>query len=98
MFLVWSISATWSANCFPDTAGQKNVITDIAQVTVGPLLQMLSDGVSALYNNHRSDDALTRPSIVWRTNADPVMAQMVIEIGELDHACNPADTAISESR
>ncbi len=69
MFLVWSISATWSANCFPDTAGQKNVITDIAQVTVGPLLQMLSDGVSALYNNHWSDDALTREMIQTQLEA-----------------------------
>jgi hypothetical protein len=53
----------------PDTAGQKNVITDIAQVTIGPLLKMLSDGVSALYNNHRTDDALTRRTIQTQLEA-----------------------------
>jgi hypothetical protein len=51
------------SNLLPDTAGQKNVILDIAKVSIEPLLKMLSDGVSALYNNHRTDDALTRRTI-----------------------------------
>jgi len=53
----------------PDRAGQKKVITDIAQVTIEPLLKMLSDGVSALYNNHRTDDALTRRTIQTQLEA-----------------------------
>jgi hypothetical protein len=57
------------SNLLPNTAGQKNVVLDIAQVTIGPLLQMLSDGVSALYNNHRTDDALTRRTIQTQLEA-----------------------------
>jgi hypothetical protein len=33
------------------------------------LLKMLSEGVSALYNNHRSDDALTRRTIQTQLEA-----------------------------
>ena len=57
------------SNLIPNTAGQKNVVLDIAQVTIGPLFQMLSDGVSALYNNHRTDDALTRRTIQTQLEA-----------------------------
>lgn len=57
------------ANLLPNTAGQKNVLTDIAKDAIGPLLKMLSDGVSALYNNHRADDALTRATIETQLEA-----------------------------
>src|SRR5258708_6687948 len=57
------------SNLLPNTAGQKNVILDIAKVSVEPLLKMLSDGVSALYNNHRTDDALTRRTIQTQLEA-----------------------------
>ncbi|MGO9401809.1 MAG: hypothetical protein ACLP19_28825 [Xanthobacteraceae bacterium] len=57
------------ASLLPNTAGQKNVLTDIAKVAIGPLLEMLSDGVSALYNNHRADDALTRGTIKTQLEA-----------------------------
>jgi hypothetical protein len=57
------------ASLLPNTAGQKNVLTDIAKVAIGPLLKMLSDGVSALYNNHRADDALTRGTIKTQLEA-----------------------------
>jgi hypothetical protein len=57
------------SNLLPNTAGQKNVVLDIAQVTIGPLLNKLSDGVSALYNNHRSDDALIRKTIQTQLEA-----------------------------
>jgi hypothetical protein len=53
-------------NLLPKTAGQadKSVIVDIAKaIPLAQLLKMLSEGVSALYNNHRSDDALTRRTI-----------------------------------
>ena len=57
------------SNLLPNTAGQKNVVTGIAKVAVEPLLKMLSDGVSALYNNHRTDDALTRRTIQTQLEA-----------------------------
>jgi hypothetical protein len=57
------------SNLLPDTAGQKNVVVDIAKVAIEPLLKMLSDGVSALYNNHRTDDALTRRTIQTQLEA-----------------------------
>jgi hypothetical protein len=50
--------------------GQKNVASDIAKIIpFETLLKMLSDGVSALYNNHRSDDALTRRTIQTQLEA-----------------------------
>jgi hypothetical protein len=54
------------SNLLPKSAGQtdKGVMVDIAKmVPLEPLLKMLSDGASALYTNHRSDDALTRRTI-----------------------------------
>jgi hypothetical protein len=57
------------ANLLPNTVGRKNVATDIAKVAIGPLLKMLSDGVSALYNNHRVDEALTRGTIKTQLEA-----------------------------
>jgi hypothetical protein len=57
------------SNFLPNTAGQKNVILDIAKVSIEPLLKMLSDGVTALYNNHRTDDALTRRTIQTQLEA-----------------------------
>jgi hypothetical protein len=53
-------------NLLPKAAGQteKGVIVDVAKaIPLEQLLKMLSDGVSALYTNHRSDDALTRRTI-----------------------------------
>jgi hypothetical protein len=53
-------------NLLPKAAGQtdKDVMVDIAKmIPFEQLLKMLSDGVSALYTNHRSDDALTRRTI-----------------------------------
>jgi WD40 repeat protein len=50
-------------NQLPKTAGQteKGVMVDIAKmIPLEQLLKMLSEGVSALYTNHRNDDALTR--------------------------------------
>jgi hypothetical protein len=56
------------SNLLPNTAGQRNVVIGIAKVAVEPL-KMLSDGVSALYNNHRTDDALTRRTIQTQLEA-----------------------------
>lgn len=60
---------TTVGNLVPNTAGQKNIVTDIGKLAVEPLLKMLSDGVSALYNNHRTDDALTRRTIQTQLEA-----------------------------
>jgi hypothetical protein len=53
-------------NLLPKIAGQteKGVGIDILKtIPLEQLLKMLSDGASALYTNHRSDDALTRRTI-----------------------------------
>ncbi len=60
------------SNLLPKAAGQteKGVMIDIAQmIPFEQLLKMLSDGVSALYNNYRSDDALTRRTIQTQLEA-----------------------------
>jgi hypothetical protein len=54
------------SNLLPKTAGQteKGVMVEITKmVPFEQLLKMLSEGVSALYTNHRNDDALTRRTI-----------------------------------
>jgi hypothetical protein len=53
------------SNLLPNTVGQKNVVTGIAKVAV----ELLSDRVSALYNNYRTDDALTRRTIQTQLEA-----------------------------
>jgi hypothetical protein len=56
----------------PKTAGQteKGVMIDIAKmIPFEQLFKMLSEGVSALYTNHRSDDALTRKTIQTQLEA-----------------------------
>lgn len=54
----------------PKTDGQKDALIDLAKlIPFETLLKMLSDGVSALYNNHRSDDALTRKTIQTQLEA-----------------------------
>ena len=50
----------------PKTAGptEKGIMVDIVKaIPLEKLLTMLSDGVSALYNNYRNDVALTRKTI-----------------------------------
>jgi hypothetical protein len=54
--------AAWRTRVMP-------FLTDIAKAAIEPLLKMLSDGVSALYNNHRTDDALTRRTIQTQLEA-----------------------------
>jgi hypothetical protein len=57
------------ADLLPSEVGQKGVIEDIAKASILPLLKMLSDSVSALYSNHRTDDALTRRTIQTQLEA-----------------------------
>src|SRR5215475_8176055 len=56
----------------PKTAGQteKGVGVDILKaIPLDQLVKALSDGVAALYTNHRSDDALTRRTIQTQLEA-----------------------------
>src|SRR5262245_25921435 len=59
----------------PSTAGQKGGLAEIlANVVLSPevikqALTMVSAGVSALYNDHRADDALTRATIKTQLEA-----------------------------
>jgi hypothetical protein len=58
------------SNLLPKTAGQKDLIAEMAKIVpLEPLLNKLSDGVSALYKNYRSDDALTRQTIQTQLEA-----------------------------
>jgi hypothetical protein len=57
------------ADLVPNTAGQKDIISDNAKATILPLLNMLSGAVSTLYSNHRTDDALTRRTIQTQLEA-----------------------------
>jgi hypothetical protein len=60
------------SNLLPKTAGQteKGVMVDIVKmIPLEQLLKMLSEGVSALYTNHRSDAELTRRTIQTQLEA-----------------------------
>jgi hypothetical protein len=60
------------SDILPKTAGQteRDVMVDIGKlIPFDQLLKILSDGVSALYTNHRSDDALTRKTIQTQLEA-----------------------------
>ena len=57
------------ADLLPSTTGQKDIRTEIMRAAIEPLLKMLTDGVSALYNNHRADDELTRRTIQTQLEA-----------------------------
>jgi hypothetical protein len=53
----------------PDTAGQRGVLADIVKAAIQPVIDALSEGVAALYNNHRKDDALTIETIKTQLEA-----------------------------
>jgi hypothetical protein len=53
----------------PSTSGRKDVVADIAKAAVEPLIKALSEGVAAIYNNHRKDDALTIETIKTQLEA-----------------------------
>ena len=57
------------SDLLPNTSGQKNVLVDIAKVAIEPLVKSLSGAVSALYNNRRQDDVLTRRTIQTQLEA-----------------------------
>jgi hypothetical protein len=57
------------SDLLPSTSGQKGILDDIVKGAVEPLIKALSEGVAALYNNHRKDNALTRETIKTQLEA-----------------------------
>jgi hypothetical protein len=53
----------------PKTQGERGVLGDLAKEAVKPVFQSISEGVAALYNNHRKDDELTRATIKTQLEA-----------------------------
>jgi hypothetical protein len=52
-----------------DQGLRKGGIGDIAKGAIEPVVKVLSEGVAALYNNHRNDKALTRQTIQTQLEA-----------------------------
>lgn len=53
----------------PNTDGKKGVLIDIAKAAIEPVINALSDGVAALYNDYRDAHALTRATITTQLEA-----------------------------
>ena len=53
----------------PADEGRKGIVGDIAKGAIEPIIKALSEGVAALYNNHRKDKALTRQTIQTQLEA-----------------------------
>jgi hypothetical protein len=57
------------ADLLPNTSGQKSILADIVKSAIVPPIKALSDAVSAIYNNYRQDNVLTRKSIQTQLEA-----------------------------
>jgi hypothetical protein len=57
------------SDLLPSTSGRKDVLADIAKGAIQPVIDALSEGIAALYNNHRKDDALTIETIKTQLEA-----------------------------
>ena len=57
------------SDLLPSSSGQKGVLADIVKAAIQPVIDALSEGVAALYNNHRRDDALTIETIKTQLEA-----------------------------
>ena len=57
------------SDLLPSTSGHKGVLADIAKAAIQPATDALSEGVAALYNNHRKDNALTIETIKTQLEA-----------------------------
>ena len=58
-----------ASSVLPSSTGHKGLIDEIAKSAIEPLVKAVSDGVAALYNNHRADSALTRRTIQTQLEA-----------------------------
>jgi hypothetical protein len=52
-----------ATSVLPSSSGHKGPLDDIVKAAIEPLLKAVSDGVSALYNNHRADKELIKKTI-----------------------------------
>jgi hypothetical protein len=57
------------ADLVPTASGQKGILDEMVKAAVEPVINALSEGVAALYKNHRKDDALTRQTIQTQLEA-----------------------------
>lgn len=47
----------------PTSSKHKGVVDEIAKASIEPLIKAVSDGIAALYNNHRNDKELVKKTI-----------------------------------
>jgi hypothetical protein len=57
------------SDLLPNDSGRKGIVDEIVKAAIEPVINSLSEGVAALYNNHRKDDALTRETIMTQLEA-----------------------------
>ena len=53
----------------PSDSGRKGIVEDVVKAAIEPVIDSLSEGVAALYNNHRKDDVLARETIKTQLEA-----------------------------
>ena len=53
----------------PKTEGHKGVVDDIAKAAIDPLVKAVSDGIAALYKNHRADRDVIKKTIQTQLEA-----------------------------
>jgi hypothetical protein len=69
-------------DALPESSGQKGIVEDIVKAAVEPVIGALKDAVSALYNDHRNDQALVRETIKTRLEAARWPSFVDIKTGE----------------
>jgi hypothetical protein len=57
------------SNVVPKSSGHKDWVTDLATGGLQPVIDALKEGVGALYNDHRKDDALVKETIKTQLEA-----------------------------
>jgi hypothetical protein len=57
------------ADLVPSTPGRKDILVEMVKAAIEPIVKALSEGVGALYTDHRKDDALTRQTIQTQLEA-----------------------------
>jgi hypothetical protein len=58
-----------ASDLVPNASGQKGILDAMVKAAVEPVINALSEGVAALYDNSRKDDALTRQTIQTQLEA-----------------------------
>ena len=65
---LWELCKS-ASDLVPNTSGRKGVLVELAAAAIEPVIKALSEGVAALYNDHRKDEALTRQTIQTQLEA-----------------------------